>query len=81
MRKLTYFIDNQPYEGTIEDYANALRHGSLESVDVYGSIVTDDGQWVKAETEFSGYNVNDMGYATVKIPGYGESGYVVDGSA
>lgn len=80
-RILKYTVDGEQYEGTIKDYANALHHSTLESVEVSRFIVNDRGNQVQPEIEFTGFNVDDTGYATVRIIGYGEAGYVVDGWA
>ena len=78
-RKLTYWIDGEEYEGTLQDYATALQHEALEAVQVERVVFTDNGVFVQPQLKFSGYNVDDMGYTTVTLSGYGEAGYSVDG--
>jgi len=63
-RKLTYWIDGEEYEGTLQDYATALQHEALDGVQVGIVVRTDKGKLKQPQRKFSGYNVDDLGYTT-----------------
>lgn len=80
-RTLKYYVDGEEYSGTLNDYAKARKHQAYDIVEVSNYIINDRGDQVQPEITFSGYNYDDYGTVTIKVRGYGEASYVVDGRA
>ena len=82
MRRFVYLVDGEPFAGTVQNLAAAMRNATYSGEDVWsGEVFTfQEGQAVshKVTTYSTGYNSDDWSAVTVEVLGDAAS-YVVDG--